>query len=117
MERLKQNKLAAALIATLIIILIVFLIIAIPIIKRDYEVKRLKYDIQWFNERIEFNKQEWNNCYTNMELRHDENEQNRKILNELMQQYNDMVGFTKASDDNRVSPTEQVDLTGTISDT
>ena len=98
MERLKQNKLAVAFIATLTIIFIVFLIIAIPIMKRHYEVKKLQYDIQWFEERIEFNKQEWNNCYTNMELRHEENEQNRKILNDLMQQYNDMVGFTKASE-------------------
>ena len=34
--------------------------------------------------------------YANMETWHTENEENRKILNELMQQYNDMVGFTTA---------------------
>lgn len=117
MERLKQNKVMIIITSFLLIIAILFLVIVTPIINHHLEVQRIKWEIEQVQLQIEFNKEQWNVCKENMDTRHSENEDNRKILNNLMLEYNSMVGFTKASDDNRVSPTEQVDLTGTISDT
>ena len=113
----QQNKVMIIITSFLLIIAILFLIIVTPIINHHLEVQRIKWEIEKVQLQIEFNKEQWNVCHDNMEMWHDENEQNREILNNLMLEYNSMVGFTKASDDNRVSPTEQVDLTGTISDT
>lgn len=91
---LKKN--AVTIIVTCLWLL--FWIIVAPIIKHHIEVMNIKNQIEEVQLKIELNKEQWNSCYTNMELWHNENEENRKILNELMQQYNDMVGFTTASD-------------------
>lgn len=103
------------------IIFITMCVIIIPIIKQHIQVQKIKNEIEKVQLRIELNKEQWNVCKENMETRHSENETNREILNDLMVQYNDMVGFTKASTTDeisiRVSPTEQVELTGMISDT
>lgn len=99
----------------------IFGICVAPIIKHHIEVTKIKNEIEKVQLQIELNKEQRNSCYSNMELWHNENEDNRKILNDLMKEYNELVGFTKASATDeisiRVSPTEQVDLTGTISDT
>lgn len=89
------------------ILFISLCVMIIPIIKHHLEVQKIKNEIEKVQLQIEFNKEQWNVCHDNMEMWHDENEQNREILNQLMQQYNDMVGFTKASE-NRVSPQTQV---------
>lgn len=117
MERLKLfiKKNAITIIVTCIWILCG--ICVVPIIQHHIKVTKIKNEIEKVQLQIELNKEQRNSCYSNMELWHNENEDNRKILNDLMKEYNELVGFTKASDDNRVSPTEQVDLTGTISDT
>ena len=81
----------------LLLIAILFLVIVTPIINHHIEVTKIKNQIEEVQMKIELNKEQWNTCYSNMELWHTENEENRQILNELMQQYNDMVGFTKAS--------------------
>ena len=75
---------------------LLFWIIVAPIIKHHIEVTKIKNQIEKVQLQIELNKEQWNSCYTNMETWHTENEENRKILNELMKEYNDMVGFTTA---------------------
>ena len=122
MERLKQNKVMIIITSFLLIIAILFLVVVTPIINHHLEVQRIKWEIEKVQLQIEFNKEQWNVCKENMDTRHSENEDNRKILNDLMQQYNDMVGFTKASTTDeisiRVSPiTWTVDTTEMISDT
>ena len=78
------------------VIFILFLIIVIPIIKQDLKVKALRKQIQEVQLQIELNKEQWNVCHENMNTWHTENEENRQILNDLMNQYNEMVGFTQA---------------------
>lgn len=78
------------------VVFILFLIIVVPIIKQDLAVKSLRKQIEEVQLRIELNKEQWNVCHENMELWHTENEENRVILNDLMNQYNEMVGFTQA---------------------
>ena len=97
MERIKQNKVMIIITSFLLLIAILFLVIVTPIINHHIEVTKIKNQIEEVQMKIELNKEQWNTCYSNMELWHTENEENRQILNELMQQYNDMVGFTKAS--------------------
>ena len=96
MERVKQNRVMIIITSFLLLIAILFLVIVTPIINHHIEVTKIKNQIEEVQLKIELNKEQWNTCYTNMETWHTENEQNRKILNNLMQQYNDMVGFTKA---------------------
>ena len=96
MERTKNflKKNAVTIIVTCLWLL--FWIIVAPIIKHHIEVTDIKNKIEKVQLQIELNKEQWNSCYTNMETWHNENEENRKILNELMKEYNDMVGFTTA---------------------
>lgn len=75
---------------------LLFWIIVAPIISHHIEVTKIKNQIEKVQLQIELNKEQWNTCFTNMETWHTENEENRKILNELMKEYNDMVGFTTA---------------------
>jgi len=96
MERLKQNRVMIIITSFLLLIAILFLVIVTPIINHHIEVTKIKNQIEEVQLKIELNKEQWNTCYTNMETWHTENEENRKILNELMKQYNDMVGFTTA---------------------
>ena len=77
---------------------LLFWIIVAPIIKHHLEVTKIKNQIEEVQMRIELNKEQRQSCYANMETWHTENEENRKILNELMIEYNSMVGFTTASD-------------------
>lgn len=97
MERLKQNKTVVIFSSVLMLIIIVFLWITIPILIHDIKVRKISNQIEQVQLQIELNKEQRNSCYNNMELWHNENEDNRKILNELMKEYNELVGFTKAS--------------------
>ena len=96
MERIKQNKVIVITLSLLARIIAVFLIITIPILKHDMAVRKIANQIEEVQMKIELNKEQWNVCHQNMELWHTENDENRQILNELMQEYNDMVGFTTA---------------------
>lgn len=96
MERVKQNRVMIIITSFLLLIAILFLVIVTPIINHHIEVTKIKNQIEEVQLKIELNKEQWNTCYTNMELWHTENEENRQILNDLMKQYNDMVGFTTA---------------------
>lgn len=96
-DYIKQNKVMIIITSFLLLIAILFLVIVTPIINHHIEVTKIKNQIEEVQLKIELNKEQWNTCYANMETWHTENEENRKILNDLMQQYNDMVGFTKAS--------------------
>lgn len=95
-DYIKQNKVMIIIATILFAIIIAFLAITIPILKHDIAVRKIANQIEEVQMKIELNKEQWNSCYANMETWHTENEENRKILNELMQQYNDMVGFTTA---------------------
>lgn len=96
MERLKQNKVMAIISTVLAVIVIAFLFYIIPVIKHNIAVNNIKHQIEEVQLQIELNKEQWNTCLENMDTWHAENEQNRQILNDLMLQYNDMVGFTTA---------------------
>lgn len=96
MERIRQNKTMLSIVSILAIIIATFLIITIPILSHDIKVRKIANQIEQVQMQIELNKEQWNVCHNNMELWHTENEENRQILNDLMKQYNDMVGFTKA---------------------
>lgn len=96
-DYIKQNRVMIIITSFLLLIAILFLVIVTPIINHHIEVTKIKNQIEEVQMKIELNKEQWNSCYANMETWHTENEENRKILNDLMQQYNDMVGFTKAS--------------------
>lgn len=99
------------------ILFISLCVMIIPIIKHHLEVQKIKNEIEKVQLQIEFNKEQRNVCHDNMEMWHDENEQNREILNQLMLEYNSMVGFTTASENNRVSPLSWiVDMTGVTLD-
>ena len=95
-DYIKQNRVMIIITSFLLLIAILFLVIVTPIINHHIEVTKIKNQIEEVQLKIELNKEQWNTCYANMETWHTENEENRKILNELMQQYNDMVGFTTA---------------------
>ena len=95
-DYIKQNRVMIIITSFLLLIAILFLVIVTPIINHHIEVTKIKNQIEEVQLKIELNKEQWNTCYTNMETWHTENEENRKILNKLMQQYNDMVGFTTA---------------------
>ena len=97
-DYIKQNKVMIIIATILLAIIIAFLAITIPILKHDIAVRKIANKIEQVQMQIELNKEQRNVCYNNMELWHTENEENRKILNELMIEYNSMVGFTKASD-------------------
>ena len=91
-EFLKRNAL------TIIVTCLWFIlwVIIYPIINHHIEVTKIKNQIEEVQLQIELNKEQWNTCLENMDTWHAENEQNRQILNDLMLQYNDMVGFTTA---------------------
>jgi predicted PurR-regulated permease PerM len=95
-DYVKQNRVMIIITSFLLLIAILFLVIVTPIINHHIEVTKIKNQIEEVQLKIELNKEQWNTCFTNMETWHTENEQNRQILNDLMQQYNDMVGFTMA---------------------
>lgn len=95
-DYIKQNKAIIIIASILLAIIIAFLVITIPILKHDIAVRKIANQIEEVQMKIELNKEQWNVCHENMELWHTENEENRQILNNLMLQYNDMVGFTKA---------------------
>ena len=95
-DYIKQNRVMIIITSLLLLIAILFLVIVTPIINHHIEVTKIKNQIEEVQLKIELNKEQWNTCYTNMELWHTENEENRQILNDLMKQYNDMVGFTTA---------------------
>lgn len=98
MERLKNNRALAIAISIFTVICVIFLIITVPILQHDMKVRKIANKIEQVQLQIELNQEQWNVCHNNMELWHTENEENRKILNELMLEYNSMVGFTKASE-------------------
>lgn len=95
-DYVKQNRVMIIITSFLLLIAILFLVIVTPIINHHIEVTKIKNQIEEVQLKIELNKEQWNTCFTNMEIWHTENEENRNILNDLMQQYNDMVGFTTA---------------------
>ena len=73
---------------------ILTVIILTPIVTHHIELTKIKNQIEKTQLLIELNKQQRETCHNNMQLWHDENEANREILNNLMLQYNEMVGFT-----------------------
>lgn len=73
---------------------ILTVIILTPIVTHHIELTKIKNQIEKTQLLIELNQQQRETCHNNMQLWHDENEANREILNNLMLQYNEMVGFT-----------------------
>lgn len=68
----------------------------VPVIKKEHELNKIRWQIEKIESQIEYNKNQWLNCDTNMKLWNEENEMNRWIVDELKRNYNDMVGFTSA---------------------
>lgn len=96
MEEFRKNKVLIIASAIILVIIIIFLIVVTPIINHHLEVVKIKNQIEEVQLKIELNKEQWNVCHENMNTWHTENEENRVILNDLMNQYNEMVGFTQA---------------------
>lgn len=74
-----------------------FLSQAIPATIHSHKLNKIQNEITLYEEQIESNKQQRLNCSTNMEIWNNENEQNRKIIEELKTNYNKIAGFTQAS--------------------
>lgn len=94
----KQKILKYWIAVIVLVILSYFLFQWAKIIKREQEMSKLRNSILKIEAKIEMNKQEWNNCATNMQLRQTENDKNREMIATLKKQYNDMVfgsGFMK----------------------
>ncbi len=81
---------------TLAVIFIIVLALYIPLGIKNYKLNSIQRDIQRVENQIEYNKQQWLNCETNMQLWNEENNENRRIVEQLKEKYNDMVGFTQA---------------------
>lgn len=83
------------LILPIIIILWVgfFLYHTIPLVINDHKKNKILNEISEVERKIELNKQQWLSCSTNMELWNNENEQNRKLIEELKANYNKIAGF------------------------
>ena len=96
MDRLKENKNVAMISVAFIAIIVILITVLVPIVQHHIKVSSLKKQIEKVQLQIELNQTEWQVCHDNMQLRHEENEANREILNNLMLQYNEMVGFTTA---------------------
>lgn len=80
----------------LLLLLGFFLYQVIPLMAKEHKQNKIRKEIEIVELRIEKNKQERLNCEANMKLWNQENEENRVILNELKEQYNNMVGFIEA---------------------
>lgn len=81
---------------TFAVIFIIVLALYIPLGIKNYKLNSIQRDIQRVENQIEYNKQQWLNCETNMQLWNEENNENRRIVEQLKEKYNDMVGFTQA---------------------
>ena len=68
----------------------------IPLARKDIQLRSMRKDIEKIEAQIQFNKEQWANCDTNMKLWNDENNANREMLKNLKEEYNSMVGFTGA---------------------
>lgn len=70
-----------------------FLYFAIPLMINEHQKNKILNEISEVERNIEFNKQQRLNCSTNMELWNNENEQNRRLIDELKANYNKIAGF------------------------
>ena len=77
-------------------VFLVLLAMFIPLAKKDLQLRSMRKDIQKIEAQIELNKAQWATCDANMKLWNEENNANREMLENLKQEYNDMVGFTGA---------------------
>ena len=75
-----------------------FLYHTIPLIITEHKKNQILNKISDAERIIELNKQQRLNCSTNMELWNNQNEENRKLIEELKTNYNNMVGFISESD-------------------
>lgn len=73
-------------------------VFATPIIKKDLEIKSLRKQIEQTEQLIQMNKDEWARCEQVMENAHNVNENLREQQKELKAEYNELVGFTMASE-------------------
>jgi hypothetical protein len=78
------------------LIILLCLWIFIPLAIKQHKLNKITTNISQIEKQIEFNKSQRLSCETNMKLWNKENESNRVIINDLKQQYNEMVGFTSA---------------------
>lgn len=80
-----------------VLLLARFLSQAIPATIHSHKLNKIQNEILLHEEQIEANKQQRLNCSTNMQLWNNENEETRKIVQQLKEKYNSMAGFTQAS--------------------
>ena len=93
MELIKTFLKSHVISITLIFVIILFTVFVSPIISHHIQVSKIKNQIEKIQLQIELNQEQRAVCKNNMDLWHAENEENRKILNDLMLQYNNMVGI------------------------
>ena len=66
--------------------------------QKDLEIKSLRKQIEQTEQLIQMNKDEWARCEQVMENAHNVNENLREQQKELKAEYNELVGFTMASE-------------------
>lgn len=70
-----------------------FLYHTIPLVINEHKKNQILNKITDAERTIELNKQQRLNCSTNMELWNNQNEENRKLIEELKLNYNNVAGF------------------------
>jgi septal ring factor EnvC (AmiA/AmiB activator) len=89
-----MNKKAVIIVSILSILLIgLSLRVFIPLAIKEHNLNKIKNQIELLENQIEYNKQQWLNCDTNMKLWNEENDEKRETLKELKTDYNNIVGF------------------------
>lgn len=72
--------------------------LTIPIVKKHFQIQNLRAEIEKVQLEIELNKEEWAKCEAIMNEAHNSNELLREKKTTLMLEYNELVGFTMASE-------------------
>jgi len=94
---MKNVNLRKILLYVLFISLVAFFFsYTIPLMIREHEKNKIMTEISQIELQIEHNKQQRLNCSNNMEMWNNDNDKNRKMIDELKSKYNEMVGFTGA---------------------
>lgn len=90
---MKFNRKKIAFYGVIMFCIWMFFYISVPLMVKEHQKNKILNEIELIKNKIEYNKQQRLNCSTNMELWNSENEQNRKLVEELSAKYNQIAGF------------------------